>query len=524
MLLTQIPNLWATPTPPPPAFIQSGESLSSCQSRPSAHESARTSRPRARSLWNGGPLFGDFPIHQTATTVDRPQYDSDHFHYARRALSFLFFHQHALYRLALQKNNVKQSPPESIVDIVSSAARISPGVVRLTSVIGYPNVLLGTAKRFQNSTLGQSYELVLPHNGFPSAFASAFVCDTVEEHVFSRKFKSFVLQFPEFAQDIVNSADPRGLVGRMLPSGLVPPGARYIAACFWAWLCIIDDLTEESDSLDSLEQCVVALSGSPYAPPLGGDSDCIRIMNALRHAVNTTTLYPVKGRSSATTVESWKSHFWREVLVVVKALQAEKGLQGRNFSLREWMDLRQLTISARPFMVLVRASLGLPCNLDYGTDRTSDDRIHQVQTLVQSVLGLQNDLLGWEKDHKTKNPLNAVEVLIRDGMEASDAYSEVLQSHNNLMRVLLQVAQQLMFSSTEMMQSAGFLGHEVYLFAMLANLRITVGFGSAMAEWMLSSRRYVAEKKACSVSALVPDADRFTWHRPLRLWMDASVG
>jgi hypothetical protein len=142
-------------------------------------------------------------------------------------------------------------------------------------------------------------------------------------------------------------------------------------------------------------------------------------------------------------------------------------------------------------MVLVRASLNLPCNLDYGIDRTSDNRIHQIQTLVQAVLGLQNDLLGWEKDHRTQNPLNAVEVLIRDGVEASDAFSEVLQSHNHLMRILLRATRQLIVSSTEM-RTADPVAHEAYLFASLANLRITVGFGSAMAEWMLSSRRYTS--------------------------------
>ncbi|KAI9764176.1 MAG: hypothetical protein M1840_008658 [Geoglossum simile] len=496
MILTQIPNLWATPPPLPPV-----PSLSCYQSYPSVHESTRTSRPRARSLRNGGLLFGDFPKHKPVRAADHLQYGSDYFHYTRKVLSFALFQQQALYHIASGGISIKQNPPRSIVDIVSSAARLPPGVAQLTSFVEHPNVLLSATKRFQNSTLGKAYELVLPHDRFPSAFAS----DALEEQIVGRKFESFVLQLPIFAQDIVKSADPRGLVGRMLPLGLVPLGARYIATCFWAWLCIIDDLTEESDSSDYLEQCVVMLSKSPYAPPQGGNSNYIRVMNAFRHAVNTTTLHPVQGTSDTAIVEPWKNHFWREVLVIVRALQAEKGLQDRNFSLREWIDLRQSTISARPFMVLVRASLGLACNLDYDTDRTSDDRIHQVQTLVQSVLGLQNDLLGWEKDHRMKNPLNAVEVLIRGGMEASDAYSEVLQSHNHLMRVLLRVAQQLMFSSTKMMQNTGFLAHGVYLVAALTNIRIIVGFGSAMAEWMLSSRRYAVENPRSSGLGLVVD-------------------
>ncbi|KAH0542451.1 hypothetical protein FGG08_003122 [Glutinoglossum americanum] len=313
-----------------------------------------------------------------------------------------------------------------------------------------------------------------------------------EEQILSKKFRSFVRELPTFVQDIVNSANPEGLVGRMLPLELVPPGARYIAACFWAWVCAIDDLTEDSNSFGSLEQCVVSLSKTPYAPLSPGNSECMRVMNAFHHAVSTTTLRSVRGNSNAVVAESWKSHFWREILTVVKALQAEGSLRGRNFSMREWMDIRLLTISARPFMVLVRASLDLPCNLDYGTDRTNDDRIHQVQTLVQAVLGLQNDILGWEKDHQTKNPLNAVEVLIRDGAEAKDAFCEVLQSHNHLMNALLQVARQIVPSSAEM-HSPGSVAREAYLFATLANLRVTVGFGSAMAEWMLSSRRYTPE-------------------------------
>jgi len=200
------------------------------------HESTRTSRSRARSLWNGGPLFGDSPSHQTVPAADHLQYGSDYFHYARKVLSLALFHQQALYLIALKRISIKQNPSGPIVDIVSSAARLPLGVARLASVVEHPNVLSSVTKRFQNSTLGKAYELVLPHDGFPSAFASG----ALEEQIVRRKFNSFVLQLPIFAQDIVKSADPRGLVSRMLPSGLVPPGARYIATCFWAWLCVID--------------------------------------------------------------------------------------------------------------------------------------------------------------------------------------------------------------------------------------------------------------------------------------------
>ena len=82
-------------------------------------------------------------------------------------------------------------------------------------------------------------------------------------------------------------------------------------------------------------------------------------MNAFCHAVNTTTLCPVRGNPNVIIVESWKNHFWREVLAVVRALQAEKGLQDRNFSLREWMDLRQLTISGESLLPKIAVFLSL---------------------------------------------------------------------------------------------------------------------------------------------------------------------
>ena len=107
------------------------------------------------------------------------------------------------------------------------------------------------------------------------------------------------------------------------------------------------DLTEESDPLDGLEQCVVTLSGSPYAPSSVANSDCMRVMNSLQRTVSAATLFSARCSPNAIVVEPWKRYFWREVLEVVKALQTEKALLGRRFSLREWIEVRQLTISGR---------------------------------------------------------------------------------------------------------------------------------------------------------------------------------
>ena len=89
------------------------------------------------------------------------------------------------------------------------------------------------------------------------------------------------------------------------------------------------------------------------------------------------------------------------------------------------------------------------------------------------ILGLQNDLLGFDKDVSSKNPLSAVQLLIRDGMEKREALLRIVGHHNRLV--------------TEMTAEAdGFEGTDEereYVAAALA-------WPKAMAMWMLSCQRY----------------------------------
>lgn len=118
-------------------------------------------------------------------------------------------------------------------------------------------------------------------------------------------------------------------------------------------------------------------------------------------------------------------------------------------------------------MVLLRASLGLTPALD----ACPYPHINQIQILVQAALGLQNDILGWEKDHREGNALNAIEVLIRQGKEDKDAFQETLDAHNDIVQSLLGLAT---FKTGDW---------ESYV-------KGIVLFCTAMAEWMLNSKRY----------------------------------
>lgn len=55
----------------------------------------------------------------------------------------------------------------------------------------------------------------------------------------------FLASLPALEQSISRKADPTGLVFGLLNSAA--PGVQEVGAAFWAWLCIVDDLTEESD-------------------------------------------------------------------------------------------------------------------------------------------------------------------------------------------------------------------------------------------------------------------------------------
>ena len=205
--------------------------------------------------------------------------------------------------------------------------------------------------------------------------------------------------------------------------------------------------------------------------------DCKTIITAFHNAVSTTRLLANDGTADVSVIEAWKVDFWLEVLSVIRALQAEKTL-GLSFSMRDWIQLRLITISARPFMVLVRASLGLPATLNFASPR-----INQIEVIVQVVMGLQNDLIGWQKDHTEDNHMNAVEVLIRQGYSREDGFTETLAAHNDLMRSLLCLSELDSTSIGDCPKNSW----TMYICTIIS-------FCEAMAEWMLTSRRYRMEQ------------------------------
>ncbi len=121
-----------------------------------------------------------------------------------------------------------------------------------------------------------------------------------------------------------------------------------------------------------------------------------------------------------------------------------------------------------------------------GTQKSAKSLVVSFQRRVQAVLGLQNDIVGWEKDRQTNNQLNSVQVLIRDGIPAEVALAQVIQWHNQLVTgLVMEVAFRAVGPHGGLDVRDGMQHDNWVLYC-----RIVVGFVNAMAEWMLSSKRY----------------------------------
>jgi hypothetical protein len=510
------------------------------------------SKQRRRSIVFGGrrwllqlkclEILGN-PL-QTSTSILAPDFDS-------RVLVTGFYLDRSY---ALPFKTREDFNSNSILDIVSKSAAIPNFILTGAARSWLRNI--GVSRHFHVGLLSREFDLILPTGlrvatsgqstqevGILDAGLNTHVGSGIDaSHEFFEDGKrsdfamsSFLASMPSWgmlyllissnqltcflAHRVIVKADPENLIDRLLPAEIIPAGARHIAACFWSFLCVVDgkklltkaiiepltqaqDLTEAGDCYNCIETCIEALStvttlsglsvkilGLSIPRDLSERSkldDCKTIMAAFHNTVSTTRLSAKINTTDVSVIEAWKVDFWLEVLSVIKALQAEKSL-GHLFSMRDWIQLRLITISARPFMVLVRASLGLPATL-----HIAPPCIKQMEVIVQAVMGLQNDLIGWQKDHTEGNQLNAVEVLIRQGYSREEAFAETLSAHNNLVQSLLCLSE---LDST---------ATNVTYWTMY--ICTTISFCEAMAEWMLTSRRYRIEQ------IVVPGLMRLMYH------------
>lgn len=121
--------------------------------------------------------------------------------------------------------------------------------------------------------------------------------------------------------------------------------------------------------------------------------------------------------------------------------------------------------AARPLLALLQASFGLPASSESLT-------IGPLRNLPL-ILGLQNDILGFDKDFSSGNPLSAVQLLIRQGMDKKKALLRIVGLHDRLTMEM-------------MVEAEHFEGTDAERDYVAAASR----WPNAMARWMVSGERY----------------------------------
>ncbi|KAI5820136.1 hypothetical protein BZA77DRAFT_240289 [Pyronema omphalodes] len=383
------------------------------------------------------------------------------------------------------------------------------------------------------NTVGKTYTLVVP-----PPIGAAGLGDE-EEQGSGGSCDQFIGSLPESCRNVSEKASPLGLVPKLLPHGIISKEARYVGSCFWIWLCIVDDLTENlvGKAWDDCERDLFLAFARDVDESLFHDKehDAVRVSLALRNVIHSTNICGaiVDSRKEI----EWRQSFMDAVCEVLVAFREERPLLSSDtISMADWMRLRAITISVRPFLILARTDLGLspavsalgnPLSPEYeyilaSNDDTKVSCLRKVECMLQIIMGLQNDILGWEKDFKQKNPLSAIQVLIANGSKHSSAIGRVVNAHNELVRRCIQHAQlvcdepdeildRLDYDGIEYMTTetkGSFIRTSIFGIFRQSSLRssqrrtdkenirtyvtLILGFANGMANWMAVSKRYAS--------------------------------
>ena len=93
----------------------------------------------------------------------------------------------------------------------------------------------GVPKAVYDSEIRQVHTIILPPPYHTCLGANNPTGDTNRVDL-----SGFLGRLPSKAVPIIERTDPAILISKMFPASMTAPGARYVAACFWSWLCVID--------------------------------------------------------------------------------------------------------------------------------------------------------------------------------------------------------------------------------------------------------------------------------------------
>ncbi|RPA81049.1 hypothetical protein BJ508DRAFT_326880 [Ascobolus immersus RN42] len=292
--------------------------------------------------------------------------------------------------------------------------------------------------------------------------------------------EDFVGSFVHDVQRIQKKANPELLAQLMLPKDIVGREAQKLAASFWLWLCVVDDELEDTKDDNHFDMLITAverrfkpLDTSVPLPPYA----CTTVTDKFVALVNNSSLQ---------SAHEWRQPLFDAVLDILHAFRVERPLltnanANPYIALQTWMSVRIITISVRPFMILARAGLGLPadyqpskCALFFNRKKAERNaaEMKQMELAVATCTGLQNDLIGWEKDAAENNILNSVEILrLMPATTDIQAFEAAENTHNEGFEKICESKLQVN-------------GKEAVYVSILK------GFTGAMAHWHMRAKRY----------------------------------
>ena len=136
--------------------------------------------------------------------------------------------------------------------VVSAAVRYIYGAERSTGAV-YVRSLVSVAQNLSLSLFApNAYSYGVPKPVYdkelcklhtivlPPSYQMFFTAESSIRESAEIDLSQFLIRLPRKAKTIIERTDPEGLISKMFPFPVTKPGARYVAACFWSWLCVLD--------------------------------------------------------------------------------------------------------------------------------------------------------------------------------------------------------------------------------------------------------------------------------------------
>ena len=93
----------------------------------------------------------------------------------------------------------------------------------------------GVPNAVYDDEIRQVHTMILPSPYHTFVSAKAPIGD-----ISSVDLSAFLAMVPCKAVPIIERTNPAVLISKLFPVSMTAPGGRYVAACFWSWLCVID--------------------------------------------------------------------------------------------------------------------------------------------------------------------------------------------------------------------------------------------------------------------------------------------